>query len=121
MKKLTRGQVVPIISASVSWLTFAMIGSGWRLLKSVNVGPFNVLVMRIGNQSQPHDANCRNNRQTDEQANGWRRDLAERLLCVGHDIKLNFTRSGYEECNTTIFRSTRIDVGVCLDGNLRER
>jgi len=49
MKKLARGRVVPIISASVSWLTFAMIGSGWRLLKSVNVGPFNVLVMRIGN------------------------------------------------------------------------
>ena len=28
MKKLTRDRVVPIISASVSWLTFAMIGSG---------------------------------------------------------------------------------------------
>jgi hypothetical protein len=28
MKKLTRERVVPIISASVSWLTFAMIGSG---------------------------------------------------------------------------------------------
>jgi hypothetical protein len=49
MKKLTRVRVVPIISASVSWLTFAMIGSAWRLLKSLKVGPFNVLVMRIGN------------------------------------------------------------------------
>jgi hypothetical protein len=28
MKWLTRDRVVPIISASVSWLTFAMIGSG---------------------------------------------------------------------------------------------
>jgi len=28
MKKLTRDRVVPIISASVSWLIFAMIGSG---------------------------------------------------------------------------------------------
>jgi hypothetical protein len=28
IKKLTRERVVPIISASVSWLTLAMIGSG---------------------------------------------------------------------------------------------
>jgi hypothetical protein len=49
MKKLTRVRVVPIISASVSWQTFAMIGSAWRLLKSLNVGPFNVFVTRIGN------------------------------------------------------------------------
>jgi hypothetical protein len=28
MKKLTRDRVVPIISANVSWLIFAMIGSG---------------------------------------------------------------------------------------------
>ena len=28
MKKLTRGRVVPIISASVPWLIFAMMGSG---------------------------------------------------------------------------------------------
>src|SRR3984885_16305843 len=28
MKKLTRGRVVPITSARVSWLIFAMIGSG---------------------------------------------------------------------------------------------
>ena len=28
MKKLTRDRVVPIISASVSWLIFAMTGSG---------------------------------------------------------------------------------------------
>src|SRR5476651_1998520 len=28
MKKLTRDRVVPIISASVSWLIFAMIGTG---------------------------------------------------------------------------------------------
>src|SRR5271166_456465 len=28
MKKLTRGRVVPIISASVSWLIFVVIGSG---------------------------------------------------------------------------------------------
>jgi hypothetical protein len=27
MKKLTRDRVVPIISASVSWLIFAMMGS----------------------------------------------------------------------------------------------
>jgi hypothetical protein len=28
MKKLTRDRVVPIISASVSWLIFAITGSG---------------------------------------------------------------------------------------------
>jgi hypothetical protein len=32
MKKLTRDRVVPIISASVSWLIFAMIGSGRQRL-----------------------------------------------------------------------------------------
>ena len=37
--------------------------------------------------------------------------MAERLLCVGHDINVTFTRSGYKECNTAIFRSTRIDMG----------
>jgi hypothetical protein len=35
MKKLTRDRAVPIISASVSWLIFAIIGSG---LSSVPVG-----------------------------------------------------------------------------------
>jgi hypothetical protein len=35
MKKLTRDRVVPIISASVSWLTFAMIGSGRALLAEI--------------------------------------------------------------------------------------
>src|SRR6476660_1566540 len=32
MKKLTRDRVVPIISASVSWLIFAKIGSGFSSL-----------------------------------------------------------------------------------------
>ena len=35
MKKLTRERVVPIISASVSWLTLAMIGSGLSLLAEI--------------------------------------------------------------------------------------
>jgi hypothetical protein len=33
MKKLTWDRVVPIISASVSWLIFAMIGSGLASLR----------------------------------------------------------------------------------------
>jgi hypothetical protein len=37
MKKLTRDRVVPIISASVSWLIFAMIGSGRPSLNSPEV------------------------------------------------------------------------------------
>ena len=32
MKKLTRERVVPIISASVSWLIFAITGSGFPSL-----------------------------------------------------------------------------------------
>ena len=35
MKKLTRDRVVPIISASVSWLIFAMTGSGLLFLAEV--------------------------------------------------------------------------------------
>ena len=35
MKKLTRGRVVPIISARVSWLIFARIGSGFSFLAKV--------------------------------------------------------------------------------------
>jgi hypothetical protein len=37
--------------------------------------------------------------------------LVETLLGVGHDINVTFTRSDYKECNTAIFRSTRIDIG----------
>ena len=37
--------------------------------------------------------------------------MAERLLCVGHDINVTFARSGDKERNTAIFRSTRIDMG----------
>jgi hypothetical protein len=33
MKKLTRDRVVPIISASVSWLIFAISGSGALVLE----------------------------------------------------------------------------------------
>jgi hypothetical protein len=33
MKELTRERVVPIISASVSWLMLAITGSGWLLAK----------------------------------------------------------------------------------------
>ncbi|MGO9234441.1 MAG: hypothetical protein ACLP4V_10350 [Methylocella sp.] len=36
MKKLTRDRVVPIISASVSWLIFAIIGSGMRWAVAVH-------------------------------------------------------------------------------------
>jgi hypothetical protein len=36
MKKLTRDRVVPIISASVSWLIFAMTGSGRRIALRVH-------------------------------------------------------------------------------------
>jgi hypothetical protein len=35
MKKLTRDRVVPIISASISWLTLAMTGSGLPYLAKI--------------------------------------------------------------------------------------
>ena len=35
MKKLTRDRVVPIISASVSWLIFAITGSGVAFLAEI--------------------------------------------------------------------------------------
>src|ERR1700724_1981868 len=46
MKKLTRDRVVPIISASVSWLIFARIGSGFSssLAHLVNKPQFSKLV-----------------------------------------------------------------------------
>ena len=37
MKVLTRDRVVPIISASVSWLIFAMTGSGFRSLPKLAI------------------------------------------------------------------------------------
>jgi hypothetical protein len=50
MKKLTRDRVVPIISASVSWLTLAMTGSGFPSLPKSAIGKVAPTV-RFGAQS----------------------------------------------------------------------
>jgi hypothetical protein len=50
MKKLTRDRVVPIIFASVSWLIFAMTGSGSTFLAKIRQqkkGPCQALLARI--------------------------------------------------------------------------
>ena len=50
MKWLTRDRVVPIISASVSWLTFAITGSGLPSLPKLankEKGPSQTLLTRI--------------------------------------------------------------------------
>ena len=50
MKKLTRDRVVPIISASVSWLTFAITGSGLTFLAKIRQQkkrPCQALLARI--------------------------------------------------------------------------
>ena len=50
----------------------------------MNIVPRNVPVVLMGNQSQPHDRNCCNGAQIDEQRKRWRRNFVEKPLCLGH-------------------------------------
>jgi hypothetical protein len=76
MKKLTQDRVVPIISASVSWLIFAMIGSKVRQQQEQPGKPFLTRIEQLIDEVC-FDADCPAKKMRDEQ-------LGERWFLMDH-------------------------------------